>query len=102
VDQTAAYQALANALMAVCPPDFTQARVTAEIKDDWSKVEYSCETPSGPKTGLAADADTDFTVDDALHDLRDMMKPAAGAPWSRCTFTLTPDGKFDFAVDYDD
>lgn len=102
MNQTAAYQTLAEALLSVCPPGFTAARIGAALDDDWSDVAYSCDMPRGPEQGLAADADTDFKVDDALHALRGMMKQGDAAAWSRCTFTLFPDGRFKFDVEYDD
>lgn len=42
-----------------------------------------------------------FAIDGALHALRE-QSTASGMPWSRCTFTLFPDGEFKFDVAYDD
>lgn len=49
--------------------------------------------------GIPGDVLTSSRVDDVLKDLR---KQWPGPPWSRCTFTLFPNGEFKFDVAYDD
>ena len=43
-----------------------------------------------------------FEIGERLRDLRAATKQDGREPWSRCTFTLFPDGEFKFDVEYDD
>jgi hypothetical protein len=102
VDQTAHYQALAGALITVCKPGFTRAEIVATLESGYSKVVYNCAAGSDAVEGLPSSMETDLTVDEALHALRDGMQQEGRSPWSSCTFTLFPDGEFKFDVRYDD
>ena len=102
MDMSALYSVLAQGLLTICPGSFSSAVIDAELKDDWSNTVYRCETASGWSKGLPVQASVDFKVDDALHAIRKQMTIPGQTPWSRCTFTLFPDGKFKFDVEYDD
>ncbi len=102
MDQTALYQTLAKALIVTCPEGFEEARIDAELESDWSQKSYLCKINGEWSKGQSAPADTDFDVDDALHDLRDMMKQDGRPAWNRCSFSLKPDGTFTIDVAYPD
>ena len=102
MDQTAIYQVFAKALLVTCPEGFEEARIDAELESDWSQKSYHCKIDGQWSEGRAVSADIDFDVDDALHDLRNMMKQEGKQPWSRCTFTLKPNGEFNLDVSYPD
>lgn len=94
------YTVMALALQANCPDRFDKAYISARLSDGFSQQRYVCE-----KDGIQSfpDLSTSETsqIDDVLHELREKMTIPGQAPWSRCTFTLFPDGKFKFDVAYD-
>ncbi len=96
------YMVLAQALLSACPSSATDMRIEAHLKNDWSKTTYICKIGGDWTKGLSIPAETDWKVDDALHSIRKSMTIPGEQPWSRCTFTLFPDGKFKFDVEYDD
>ncbi|MHA6316151.1 immunity protein YezG family protein [Altererythrobacter sp. CAU 1778] len=102
MNQTALYQTLAQALMVTCPDGFEEARIDAEIDSDWSKKAYSCKVDGEWSQGRSIPAETDFDVDDALYELRDLMQQDGRAAWTSCRFTLKPDGTFNLDVTYPD
>lgn len=96
-----AYTVLAAVLSAYCGSDFADAKIIARLDDGFSDVEYVCSTASKTSAFLPSILESS-KVDDALHELRKSMTVDGEEPWSRCTFTLFPDGKFKFDVEYDD
>jgi hypothetical protein len=95
----ASYQTIAQALVSICPAGFEQARMVAQVGDDWSDIRYDCTVAGQTREGVTGDTATSSKVDDALQDLR---RAWPAQPWSSCTFTLSPDGQFKFDVSYDD
>lgn len=95
------YAELAKPLNAACPADFDRAWIDAEVGDDWDDQSASCEGPSG-KLQPTINASDSFTIGRKLRELRREMTQPGMSPWSRCTFTLFPDGKFKFDVSYED
>ncbi len=96
-----AYTILGQILAGACSPNFEIARINASLDDGFTDVEYTCiinqqETFALPAKGKGS------VVHDALHEIRKSMTIPGQEPWSRCTFTLFPDGKFKFDVEYDD
>lgn len=100
MDQTAVYQVFAKALLVACPDGFEEARIEAELDSDWSQKSYHCKIDGAWSDGKSVPADVDFEVDDALHDLRALMKQDGREAWNKCTFTLKPDGEFNLNVSY--
>jgi Protein of unknown function, DUF600 len=96
-----AYQVLAAILSSNCPDGFQNASIQARLADDFSQMQYWCEV-SGKKIQPSIPSMQKSDVDDALHEIRKQMTIPGEQPWSRCTFTLFPDGKFKFDVEYDD
>ncbi|MEL7460970.1 MAG: hypothetical protein AAFX45_07145 [Pseudomonadota bacterium] len=98
--ETEAYAALARALQSICPADFSQAALSVEMEDDWTDKRYQYKVGDTWSLGQAVDANLDFEADDALHALRAMMRVEGKPAWTHCTFTLNPDGTFNFDVSY--
>lgn len=96
-----AYMVLATVLSSHCGSDFSDAKIIARLAQGFSDVEYVCNIEA-KSTAFLPDIMDSVKVDDALHELRDSMTIPGEDPWSRCTFTLFPDGKFKFDVEYDD
>jgi hypothetical protein len=95
------YQAMATILTENCPVAFESAWIDAKLDDGVSQMQYWCESAGGriqPEIPLLQKSE----LDDALHDLRDGMTLPGQKPWSKCKFTLFPDGTFKFDVEYDD
>jgi hypothetical protein len=96
------YQQLAEAAAEVCGTDFSEARIVAKIGDDSGNIRFDCAAAETITEGLRSDTPRDYRVYKALKKIRESMTIPGQQPWSRCTFTLFPDGKFKFDVEYDD
>jgi hypothetical protein len=102
MDVDVSYRQLASEIVEHCPSSFSKAKLSGQLVDDVSTFSLECVRPDGEKLlprigGLSAS-----NIDDALHEIREAMTIPGQTPWSRCTFTLFPDGKFKFDVEYDD
>ena len=95
------YTAMAIALSSGCPSGYDKAWIEARMADGFSEQQYWCEG-NGKKSNPDLTAQQTSVIDDALHEIRKQMTVPGQTPWSRCTFTLFPDGKFKFDVEYDD
>jgi hypothetical protein len=95
------FSVLALALQANCANGFDKAWISAQISEDFSKQRYTCEK-DGVVTYPDLSAIETSNIGDVLREIRQTMKQDDRDPWSRCTFTLFPDGKFTFDVEYDD
>jgi Protein of unknown function, DUF600 len=98
---SSAYQAMASIIAENCPPKFDMAWFDAELEDGVSQMQYWYESTGSrkqPEISLMQKSE----LDDVLHNLRDSMTVSGQKPWSKCKFTLFPDGKFKFDVEYDD
>ena len=95
------YDFLASVLLSICPEEFSIGQINAELNEGHSKLSYSC-TSGGEERYYSVDASRGWEVHKKLHSLRTEMTMPGQEPWSRCTFTLFPDGKFKFDVEYDD
>ncbi len=97
----AAYSAIALALSTNCPAGYSVATLSARMSDGFSDQEAWCEV-DGVKVQPDIPTMEGWNASKALHEIRKQMTIPGQAPWSRCTFTLFPDGKFKFDVEYDD
>jgi hypothetical protein len=95
------YEVIAESLTEICVGDFETARVIARISEGHSELRYICKDGERERT-VEASSMTGWKVHKALHALQSDMTIPGQEPWSRCTFTLFPDGKFKFDVEYDD
>ena len=91
------YQVIANEMASVCPPGYSRAWIDAEVGDSSADQGVWCETDGGriqPEVPIRSGVN----ITKALVSVREQM----GKGWSRCTFTLFPDGNFKFEPHYDD
>ncbi len=96
------YRALAQEIVSFCPPNYEQARLNAEVEEDWSKFSLTCELPGGDAVTPRIGGLSASKIDDALVELRGrMLMQKEATPWSRCTFTYHRDGRFKFDIQYD-
>lgn len=103
VDLTPSYQTLASAIVENCPPGFVSAKLSGALEDgDVATVQLECEKPDGSVERPRVRGMHAFTISNSLFELQKQMHKPGTAPWTRCTFTLFPDGKFKFDVQYDD
>jgi hypothetical protein len=101
VEMDAAYQEIAEYLNEACPAEYTKSIIDAAVGDDYSEQEVWCEGPFGKKQPDISAAKS-FQIGRQLRTIRSQMTIPGQKPWTRCTFTLFPDGKFKFDVEYDD
>jgi hypothetical protein len=97
----ALYSILALSLSEHCPSNFEKAWINAVVEDDFSKQRHTCLINGETKYPDIPTLETS-KLGDALREIRKQMTIPGQKPWSRCTFTLFPDGKFKFDVEYDD
>ncbi|WP_375285889.1 hypothetical protein [Sphingomonas sp.] len=97
------YRTVAEALAESAPAGWTQAKVTTEIEaDSLSTSEYDYVDADGAEHWFTPAAPKAATIGRALRDLREKSAAAGQAPWSRCTFILSPDGTFKLDLGYPD
>jgi hypothetical protein len=72
------------------------------LDGDNGSVRYDCELDGRIIEGMRSETIRDYNVYKSLKEIRKAMTIPGQTPWSRCTFTLFPDGKFKFDVEYDD
>lgn len=96
-----AYAVLGQALALACGVDFESAQIRARLDDGFTEIEYVC-TDQGQEKFVLPPAGQGSLAHDALHEIRKSMIIPGQEAWSRCTFTLFPDGKFKFDIEYDD
>lgn len=95
------YEKIADALSANLPADFLSVVLRAQVGDDWTDKEIWYQTAED-RLQPEISSSSSFQIGRSLRELRNSMTMPGQEPWSRCTFTLFPDGKFKFDVEYDD
>lgn len=101
-EQNVSYQSIANSLAASAPPGWQRVILTSKVENDVSENLFDYVQQDGSETWFDPDSAVVAKVGRALRDIRKSMTMPGEQPWSRCTFTLFPDGKFKFDVEYDD
>jgi hypothetical protein len=101
-DLTYQYQSLAKEIIAYLPSGWKKAWIKSEIQDDMSESTYDYEDSDGKDQWFDPDAGNAAAVGRTLRGIRKSMATPGQESWSRCTFTLFPDGTFKFDVEYDD
>lgn len=97
------YHAVAQALAESAPAGWTQAKVSTEVEEDsLSTSEYDYVDAVGQEHWFQPSAPNAAAIGRALRDLREKSVAAGQAPWSRCTFILSPDGTFKLDLAYPD
>lgn len=97
-----AYAAIAKALISSAPVGWQKIIVYSSVEETVSKSMFDFINTDGKQTWFDPDSLTVAVVGRNFRDIRDSMTMPGQEPWSRCTFTLFPDGKFKFDVEYDD
>jgi hypothetical protein len=95
------YEILADVLTATCGNNYDSARIFAKLDDGHSELRYIC-VDKDKETIVEASTINGWNAHKALHAIRTQMTIPGQKPWSKCNFTLFPDGTFKFDVEYDD
>ncbi|KQT31713.1 hypothetical protein ASG29_07220 [Sphingomonas sp. Leaf412] len=91
-DRFASLGEVAALLRAACPAGYERAWIEATVGDDWDEQTICCERRGErlqPDTGVAAC----FRIGRILREVRKSMHDDGNPRWSRCTFTIFPDGR---------
>jgi len=95
------YEVLASAIIQAGDADFDEKRLIATVEDDNSQIEV-VHIKGTTEKYLQIDTRAGWESHKALVSLRRSMAVPGQQPWSKCVFTLFPDGRFKFDVSYDD
>ena len=95
------HEAIAAQLNDICPAGYSKAWIDAEVSSSTSSNQYWCEVAGGRQQPEVSPL-TNVRVAKQLIGFREQMGGDTAAGWSRCTFTLFPDGQFKFDIHYDD
>jgi len=101
VEMSDLYLEIAARLNSACPAPYSRAWIEAEVGPDWDDQTVWCETAGGRSQPEIA-ARPSLEIGRSLRAIRHQMTVPGQKPWSKCVFTLFPDGKFKFDVSYDD
>jgi Protein of unknown function, DUF600 len=97
------YNIIAEIISNEAPVGWSQIRVPAAVESDNTEFSYFyTDQNNNEKWFDIGDSLKDMKIHNALKAIHAQMTVPGQAPWSRCTFTLFPDGKFKFDVEYDD
>jgi hypothetical protein len=95
------YQVLAEAVVTSCGDKFDLGQIIATVEDDNSEIEVSCQK-NKVESFVDPGAQLSWDVHRSLSSIRKDMTIPGQKPWSKCKFTLFPDGTFKFDVEYED
>jgi hypothetical protein len=93
-------QDLAHAVINICPSGYNQAKLEAELDDDWARLDLRCIDDSGGETRALLKGGASLDLHDQLDIVRDEMARATGYKWKKCIFVILPGGKFKLDVEY--
>lgn len=97
--------------------DFLSAAIIQSVPSGWQKAWLSADEVASDTAEITGDyvdaegkeqwfsiqsTDLAYKAADAVMMLNKEMTVPGQKPWTKCTFTLFPDGKFKFDVGYDD
>ncbi len=102
IDHTIQYQEMAKILISELPSKWDKAWIKAVTEDSAIETSYFYQAELGSEKWLDPNFSQTDKASDALMSIRESMTIPGQKPWSRCTFTLFPDGTFKFDVEYDD
>jgi hypothetical protein len=95
-------QSLAQLVLETCPAGYAQARLKAELDQDWAEIDLRCIADDGTEVRSDLPGLSGPDLHDKLDEIRDQMAGSAGAKWSKCIFVIDRDGKFRMDVEYPD
>jgi hypothetical protein len=97
------YQEISTEINQICGSLYTEAALKGDLSEkDVAGIQLRCKNLDGSERLPRVSGMPAYKISKALLDIRTQMTVPGQAPWSRCTFTLFPDGKFRFDVEYDD
>jgi hypothetical protein len=96
------FQQIAEEMLPMVPASYEKAVVRASLDEGHSAITFSYDDASGADKDIDPDTLRAYRISNLLEVLRAEMQQEGRAPWSSCTFTLFPTGKFNFDVTYDD
>lgn len=94
--------AIAQQLVDAAPPGWTKLWTEGAVNDGHSKLKFAYASPEKDVNWFVPSYEQNETVHDQLQILRDRMQQDGREKWSRFTFSLEPDGRFNLNVGYDD
>ena len=95
-----ALQGLAQIVLAACPAGHAEARLTAELDENWAQIDVLCKSQTGEEVVSDLPGLTGLDLHDKLDEIREEMAEVSGHKWTKCTFSILSDGRFKFDVEY--
>ncbi len=95
------YQVIAEAMVAQAPEGWTMLELEAEVGDGYVDTGYRAVSTQAQRSFALPDT-LQSDVEDALTDLQKSTEPFKSESWSRCVFTVFPNGRFKFDIVPDD
>ena len=97
------YMVIAQIAADNAPKGWLKIEFHAIIGDGYVKSKYYAFLESGEKKSYIIEniVDDDKVVNSVI-DIREIMRVPGQDVWTKCKFTLFPDGNFKFDVEYDD
>jgi hypothetical protein len=103
MDSVAHYEMISSEIIEICGPQYVEAQLYGDLSaNDVAGIKLKCKNADGSENSPRVGGMPAFKISKALMNLQSEMTIPGQKPWSRCTFTLFPDGKFKFDVEYDD
>lgn len=96
------YLKISQALIAGAPTGWQKAWVVAEVIEDYSKTKYRYLADDGKEGWFKPEIAHLDIVTDSLRNIRTHMLETGQPDWTRCTFSVMPDGNFSFDIEYPD
>jgi hypothetical protein len=100
VRQVNPYEQLGRLVSDHCPAGFHDARLEGELDTDWAQLKLICVNQSGEPREQLPPAPIIAEMHDALDAIREEMARQSGSRWMTFAFSLTPQGRFNFDVQY--
>jgi hypothetical protein len=94
------YQTLTHIVSQQCPPGFIEARINAELDDDWARIRLVCVTNDEGEVEAPVRGIELADIHENLDGVREEMASLSGSRWKSCTFTVLAGGKFRIDVQY--
>jgi hypothetical protein len=93
-------QSLAAVVLSTCPTGYDEARLEAEVDENYAEMELLCYNQSGELVRSNLPGLSGPDIHDILDAIRERMAEASGERWTRCVFLVRPDRSFKLDVSY--
>jgi hypothetical protein len=101
-DNSSNFQEVAKQMLPMIPEGYEKAVIHCKLSDGHSNLQFRYDGPTQKELNIDPDTTRAYRISQLLEDIQSETKQPGKQAWSRCTFTLFPDGKFKFDVEYDD